>query len=602
MRSRAVIYARCSTEEECQKDALIKQVAEARECVEKQGWVLVDSYVESRSGTSTRGRTEYNRLYDDLLRDKFDIVVIKSQDRLMRNTKDWYLFVDRLTVSQKQLYMYIERKFYSTDDGLLTGIKAILAEEYSRELSKKINNAHYNRQKKGGSVMLPSNTYGFCKGPDKSVEIVEEEAKVIRRVFMLYTAGYGCRTIAGILAQEGVTRPTGKEFLAEDMRRMIRNPMYKGTVVMRRVHYDFDSKQTIKMPKEKQFIHENRVQAIVSEELWQRANDRMDEKRTVGIGGKKIGKNEGKSSLSGKLRCGICGAPYYRITRRKGKTKEITKLWSCREYLTHGRICPGRENSKKSGCDNIHLDEKTLYGLLKDIYIDAGQFDSQKIIKKSTKMLEDIFVEKDTWQEIERQKKKQEQIRRQMDALLDKLLDEIIPDVIYQMKQKELEQELQKNAGRIHDLEQKKVKGKEAKQRIAKIEKFLQEKKGIEKAAALEFLDQLETVFVYPDHLKFVFYTENNMPYIQDGSKELDKEENNIRVDIGNRFDYFGRKREEREKIVERMKENPHITAKQLAEELGISLSGINYKIRALKKEGRICFRGKGRNGIWEVL
>ena len=142
MSERAVIYARCSTEEESQKDALVKQAQEARECVEKQGWILVDSYVESHSGTSTRGRTEYNRLYEDLLGDTFDIIVIKSQDRLMRNTKDWYLFVDRLTTSRKQLYMYIERKFYSTDDGLLTGIKAILAEEYSRELSKKIGRAH----------------------------------------------------------------------------------------------------------------------------------------------------------------------------------------------------------------------------------------------------------------------------------------------------------------------------------------------------------------------------------------------------------------------------------------------------------------------------
>ena len=40
---------------------------------------------------------------EDLLKDKFDIIVIKSQDRLMRNTKDWYLFVDRLATEQKQL-------------------------------------------------------------------------------------------------------------------------------------------------------------------------------------------------------------------------------------------------------------------------------------------------------------------------------------------------------------------------------------------------------------------------------------------------------------------------------------------------------------------
>ena len=127
---RAVIYCRCSTEEESQADALRKQVAESENCVREQGWVLSDRYVELKSGTTTRGRDEYNRLFEDLLSDKFDIIVIKSQDRLMRNVKDWYLFLDRMLSHEKRLFMYIEQKFYTTDDALITGIKAILAEEY----------------------------------------------------------------------------------------------------------------------------------------------------------------------------------------------------------------------------------------------------------------------------------------------------------------------------------------------------------------------------------------------------------------------------------------------------------------------------------------
>ena len=46
--TRAVIYCRCSTEEECQKDALIRQAAEARECVCRLNWFLEDEYIESR--------------------------------------------------------------------------------------------------------------------------------------------------------------------------------------------------------------------------------------------------------------------------------------------------------------------------------------------------------------------------------------------------------------------------------------------------------------------------------------------------------------------------------------------------------------------------
>ena len=39
---RAVIYCRCSTEEESQKNALEKQVAEAESSVRQYGWGLVE--------------------------------------------------------------------------------------------------------------------------------------------------------------------------------------------------------------------------------------------------------------------------------------------------------------------------------------------------------------------------------------------------------------------------------------------------------------------------------------------------------------------------------------------------------------------------------
>ena len=57
---RAVIYNRCSTEDESQKDALVKQVQESKNCVHEQGWKLVDTYVEAKSGTTVRGRNSHS--------------------------------------------------------------------------------------------------------------------------------------------------------------------------------------------------------------------------------------------------------------------------------------------------------------------------------------------------------------------------------------------------------------------------------------------------------------------------------------------------------------------------------------------------------------
>ena len=131
---RAVIYCRVSTEEEKQLNALEKQIDEARSAVSNNDWFLVDEYVdEGKSGTMVKFRSEFIRLSEDLTSSKFDIIVVKSQDRLMRSTKDWYIFIDKVVQNKKKLFFYLENRFYNADDALLTGIRAILAEEYSRE-------------------------------------------------------------------------------------------------------------------------------------------------------------------------------------------------------------------------------------------------------------------------------------------------------------------------------------------------------------------------------------------------------------------------------------------------------------------------------------
>ena len=105
---RAVFYARVSTEEEKQVNALAKQVQENKDVIASKGWELVDQYIdEGKSGTRVQGRKQYQRLLADIESDKFDIVVVKSQDRLQRNSLDWHIFIDTLIRNKKKLYLYL---------------------------------------------------------------------------------------------------------------------------------------------------------------------------------------------------------------------------------------------------------------------------------------------------------------------------------------------------------------------------------------------------------------------------------------------------------------------------------------------------------------
>ncbi|MCI5558004.1 MAG: recombinase family protein [Dorea formicigenerans] len=609
---RAVFYARCSTEEESQKDALVQQVKEAEVCIKEQGWTLVDRYIESKSGTTTKGRQEYTRLYEDLLKDKFDIIVIKSQDRLMRNTKDWYLFVDRLVTEQKQLYIYIERKFYTADDALITGIKAILAEDYSRELSKKINNAHRNRQKSGGKVIMTSRVYGFQKLPDKSIALVEEEAAVKRRMYELCAANFGTRTIATILENDGVRKRDGQPFGANDILRIIKNPINKGCAVMGRLHYDFDTKKTIRTSSDEWYVYEHKVPETVSEELWERANENIRKRRSdkkAESGADVSGKNGGKYHLSGKLQCGLCGSPYYRRIRRRYKTGEIIHEWKCRTYLETGRNT-GRLDRPQlrrvqlehvEGCDNVHLDEERLYQLLEKNCLSSYQVDKEKLTRKMIGLLKTVLKEQDLQPEIDRVKMQKKQIKEQTKKLVDKLLDGVLSDQVYTEKQKELDERLENIQAQLNRLEKQNNQKSVLKYRILNIEESLKNGDIIEKASVAGMLEEIDRIVVFPTYLELHFNL-SKMIGVTDMNLLPEGEQDCIRIEYDNLFNYRQGMAEEREQIVQLLIENPDYKAKDIARELDYGLSKTQYRMKVLQEEGRIQFHREGMTGYWEVL
>ena len=610
--ARAVLYARCSTEEESQKDALVQQVKEAEVCIKEQGWTLADRYIESKSGTTTKGRQEYTRLYEDLLKDKFDIIVIKSQDRLMRNTKDWYLFVDRLVTEQKQLYIYIERKFYTADDALITGIKAILAEDYSRELSKKINNAHQNRQKSGGNVIMTSRVYGFQKLADKSIALVEEEAAVKRRMYELCAANFGTRTIATILETDGVRKRDGQPFGANDILRIIKNPINKGCAVMGRFHYDFDTKKTIRTSSDEWYVYDHKVPETVSEELWERANENIRKRRSdkkAESGADASGKNAGKYHLSGKIQCGLCGSPYYRRIRRRYKTGEIIHEWKCRTYLETGRNT-GRLDRPQlrriqlehvEGCDNVHLDEERLYQLLEKNCLSSYQVDKEKLTRKMIGLLKTVLKEQDLQPEIDRVKMQKKQIKEQTKKLVDKLLDGVLSDQVYTEKQKELDERLENNKAQLNRLEKQNNQKSVLKYRILNIEESLKNGDIIEKASVSGMLEEIDRMVVFPTYLELHFNL-SKMMGMTDLNLLPEGEHDCIRIEYDNLFNYRQGKVAEREQIVQLLIENPDYKAKDIARELGYGLSKTQYRMKVLQEEGRIQYHREGKTGYWEVL
>ncbi len=413
---RAVTYNRVSTEEEKQRDALARQIRENREVIGKMGWELVREYIdEGKSGTQTRHRPGYNQLFRDLAGDGFDIVVIKDQDRLMRNPKDWYLFVDCLLKNGKKLYIHLDNNFYNPDNALLTGIKAILAEEYSRHLSRKINNAHKIRQEKGEAIIITNQTWGYRKQSGGTVVIDETERAVIETIFMRYAQGIGSRLICKELYGQGIRNRRGNILAESQIRAIVRNPLYKGVAVMNKTHIDFDTKKKARLPDTQWICHHNRVPAIVSPALWTAANQIID-RNSRQTGNKKTGAKTGSHILSGKVICGECGQRFWRNQRnrhRNGNKESKASYWYC--------------SSKANGCNSIGLKETDILDMLRQIGSHFIDSDSMERMKKAIAgQINDILANKMTGHRYERETEKSNLTGKQK-RIQELLIDGILP-------------------------------------------------------------------------------------------------------------------------------------------------------------------------------
>lgn len=514
---KAVFYCRVSTEEESQKNALVDQIEEAKKAVINNGWNLVDKYIdEGKSGTSTKHRDEYKRLFNDLETDKFEIIVVKSQDRLMRNTKEWYIFVDQLVTNNKKLFFYLDNKFYTPDDALITGIKAILAEEYSRDLSKKINNAHRNRQETGKSVIITSSTWGYDK-INNEVVVNEKEAEIVRLIFDLYLEGKGSRTISKELTNRGIRSRTGGYFPDTTIRRIIRNPLFMGNVVMNKRHFDFNKKETIHMPEKDWIVHENIVPAIVTREIWEKANKIMD-KRTVELHTqedkiRKQGVKMGKYVLSGKIICGECGNVFHRKYRKNKRTDEEIISWTCSEYLKRGKktrdgISQGRNKlsvinkDPNIGCDNRCLMERDLFDCLHKISENNFANDKDSIVNDAIYILKSVLETTDFKGEFDKLENEKNKIMAQKDLLLDKLLDGVISDNDYQLKNSVLDNKIASINDRKQDLKEAQMKEKNIDERIKEITNFLNSNENNIDINTL--IDRIEKIVVFQTY--FIIY------------------------------------------------------------------------------------------------
>ncbi|WP_333652527.1 recombinase family protein [Lacrimispora sp.] len=608
---RAVIYCRVSTSSDAQVDSLDKQIAEAEESVEHLGFDLVDRFIdEGRTGT-TSTRKEYLRMVSRIEGRNFDVIVTKSLDRMNRNILDFYLLLDLIIKNDIKLYFYLDRAYYKPDDKIVIGIKAILAEEYSRELSKKLSSAHAKRQERGEVMMLSSRTYGYKKEVQadgkKKIVIVEEEAEMIRLIFDYCKEGYGVRAIGKLLYSHGYRNRQGNEIGEGTIRRIIRNPLVMGTMIMNKVKFDFNTKSAIHTPPGQWLVKEDAVPAIISREDWETANALMDSRIQPGNEDKKAerqGRNKGKYNFSGKLICGICGKPYYK-SRRNNKSTQVLQ-WKCSTYLKFGRSTNSspKEGSIENGCDGPSVDEALLIDVLGTAAREPFSRlpDNQTLIAETVSVLEKVLGETAGKEHEADLQKGIGRISKRQEVLLEKYLDGKVSDDHYEQMDFKLKKEKNQLEIRLKELEDSRNMVCNMEKRLKKIEEALKHG-GAQQAIAFTFMDSIKHIVVYKDRLE-IFFDQLQMQGMeqygknQSGNREYSMEIPLSQYRLKHTNTAMGRSKE---LICRMIEENPKISLKQMAEKLGLGERTVFERVAELKKEGKIEVKGRGPGRLWSV-
>lgn len=387
----------------------------------------VEVYADDGYSGLNFDRPQFQRMLDDIVKDKIGTVIVKDLSRLGR---------DHLQVGQyTEIYFPTHRiRFIAINDGVDTkdassgdyaALKNVINEFYSRDTSRKIK-ASFNARAKEGRYMTTVAPFGYLKDPADHTHLIPdpETAPYVKKIFELCASGWGNYKIRDYLRINKVPMPSWYHYIRGDLnkgvmfpteesrymwrpdtlRNLIRNRVYCGDCVRGKTTTIFKTKKHVKTDESEWIVVENTHEPIVSRELWEKANQLV-----------KVKRQEYKETLTGRenifsgiIKCADCGKA---LSSAKYGSHSNHRIYLCNSYRTYGkRRCSGHRTFEEDLKAAVLTDMKEKAAMLLE---DREQFfkalldvkrntDSQKssvsddAYRKNIKRLRDVncFIDK----------------------------------------------------------------------------------------------------------------------------------------------------------------------------------------------------------------
>ena len=395
---RVTFYARVSSETDSQLNSLDNQIAYYEDYIQQNKvWTYVPGYVdEGLSAVSTRKRKHFNEMIEDAKEDAFDLIITKEISRFARNTLDSIQYTREL-LREGVAVIFQNDGINTLDDDaeLRLTIMSSIAQDEVRKLSSRVKFGH-QQAIKSNVVLGNSRIFGYKK-KDKHLVIDESQAPMVRDLFRLYATGeYSMKQLETLFYEQGYRNYNGNKIAHTTMSGIISNPKYKGYYVGNKVQIvDMFTKKQKFLPPEEWVMFKDEsgeiVPAIVSEEVWEKANEVLA-RRSEDVKNRK-GVCNHANLLTGKLFCTHCGAAYYR-RESKDKYGNVNSKW----------VCSNKINNGADACPSFPIYEDEIKPILFEVFNET-KIDVEALIESYAEMFKSLAGDSETNKQLEEQRK-----------------------------------------------------------------------------------------------------------------------------------------------------------------------------------------------------
>ena len=366
---RVAAYCRVSTDSDDQVNSFLAQVKYYNDFIKAQNnMILVDIYAdEGITGTYMSKRDEFMRLIKDCTLGRIDRVLVKSVSRFARNSLECLETIRKLKECGVSVVFEndnIDTKTMNSE--LILYVKSAFAQNEALAGSRRVATS-YRMKMENGTFFTYCAPYGY-RLADQKLEVVPDEAEVIKRIFSLYLSGTGINAIAGIMNREAVA---GKSHWSATMvKYILTNEKYIGDSMMQKTYtpQTFPLRNIVNKGELDKYYVENTHAPIISKEDFKAVQDMFKKKAEVER------KEATKRLLSRMIVCEECGWSY------KYKLLGGTGYWVC-----------SRKGNSGYECFGPNLSEKDIFDAFVRMYNKLRYFENE-ILDSTISLMEELRI------------------------------------------------------------------------------------------------------------------------------------------------------------------------------------------------------------------